>query len=87
MSRDSLQLYHGGDGWRNESYAVLHLLLVHQTVKANLKTFTLGLNEDCQHFANAKLYTISSDSVSSGTPGSLSNEKAPMVTLMKQGES
>lgn len=36
---------------------------MNQTVKANLKTFTLGLNEDCQHFGNAKLYTISSEAV------------------------
>lgn len=72
---------------KNESYAILHLLLVNQTVKANLKTFTLGLKEDCQHFANAKLYTISSKGVSLGIPSSFSNEKAPMVTPMNQGES
>ena len=72
---------------KNESYAILHLLLVNQTVKANLKTFTLGLNEDCQHFANAKLYTISSKGVSLGIPSSFSNEKVPMVTPMNQGES
>ena len=72
---------------KNESYAILHLLLVNQTVKANLKTFTLGLNEDCQSFANAKLYTISSKGVSLGIPSSFSNEKAPMVTPMNEGES
>lgn len=71
---------------KNESCAILHLLPVNQTVKANLKTFTLGLNEDCQRFANAKLYTISSKGVSLGIHSSFSNEKAPMVTLMNQGE-
>jgi hypothetical protein len=64
----------------------MHLLLVNQTVKANLKTFTLGLNEDCQHLGNAKLYTISSRSVSLGIPSSLPNKKAPTVTLMSHGE-
>lgn len=60
---------------------------MNQTVKANLKTFTLGLNEDCQRFGNAKLYTISSNGVGLGIPSSPSNEKAPMVTPMNQGNS
>lgn len=51
---------------------------MNQTVKANLKTFTLGLNEDCQRFGNAKSYTISSNGVGLGIPSGLSNEKAPM---------
>lgn len=58
---------------------------MNQTVKANLKTFTLGLNEDCQRFGNAKLYTISSNAVSLSIPSSLSDEKVLMVTLMNQG--
>lgn len=60
---------------------------MNQTVKANLKTFTLGLKEDCQRFENAKLYTISSSGVGLGIPSSLSDEKAPMVTPMNPGES
>lgn len=65
----------------------MHLLPVNQTVKANLKTFTLGLNEGCQRLGNAKLYTISSKGVSRGILSSLSKEKAPTVTPMNQGES
>lgn len=50
------------------SYVILHLLPGNQTVKANLKTFTLGLNEDCQCLENVKLYTISSKSAGLDVP-------------------
>lgn len=59
---------------------------MNQTVKANLKTFTLGLNEDCRRFGNVKLYTISSSGVGLGIPSILSNEKTPTVTPMNPGE-
>lgn len=51
-------------------WAALQLRLENQTVKANLKAFTLGLKEDCQSWEAVKLYTISSDTVGEGYIGS-----------------
>lgn len=51
-------------------WAALQLRLGNQTVKANLKAFTLGLKEDCQGWEVVKLYTIISKSVGEGYIGS-----------------